>query len=267
LSTKGAELDARLLAQHVLGWTAERFIASIDEPGPPEFARQYEAVVERRLGREPLAYIVGRQEFWGLSLEVSPAVLIPRPETELIVETALELFGDIDSSMAVADICTGSGCVAIALAKERPSARVTATDISAVALAVARRNAVRHAVADRIQFCCADLLEGLGGRPFDLIACNPPYVADGDKRGLQPEVREYEPAVALFGGTEGVDLLERLVSGAVDRLRCGGYLIFEFGFGQDERVEGIVDRAGRLKLVGLRRDLQGIARTAVVQRR
>jgi release factor glutamine methyltransferase len=266
LSTKGAELDARLLAQHVLGWTAEEFIAALDEPGPPDFAPRYKAVIERRIGREPLAYIVGRQEFWGLSLEVSPAVLIPRPETELIVESALELFGPADSRLAFADICTGSGCVAIALAKERPAAQVTATDISTAALGVARRNATRHGVADRIRFCCADLLEGLEGRPFDLIACNPPYVADGDRRGLQPEVRDFEPGVALFGGTEGVDLVERLVRGAAIRLRPGGYLLFEFGFGQDERIETIVGRTAGLSLIELRRDLQGIARTAIVRR-
>ena len=265
LSSKGAELDARLLAQFVLGWSTERFITCGHDPEPPDFARQYNALVERRLGREPFAYIVGQQEFWGLAFEVSPAVLIPRHETELIIEVALELFPDPNRSLKAADLGTGSGCVAVALATERPAARITATDISSVALEVARRNATRHGVADRIQFHCADLLDGLEG-PFDLIACNPPYVAERDRRGLQPEVRDHEPDVALYGGTDGFHLVERLVQGAAIRLRPGGYLLFEFGLGQDERIESLIAGTDKLSLRELRRDLQGIARTAVVER-
>jgi release factor glutamine methyltransferase len=254
-----------LLAQFVLGWSAERFVIGATEPEPPGFASRYEELVRRRVVREPLAYILGRQEFWGLAFEVSPAVLIPRPETELIVEFALGLLPRGDNPSRVADLCTGSGCVAVALATEVQGARITATDISEAALVVARRNAARHGVADRIKFRRADLLDGLS-EPFDLIACNPPYVAEGDRRGLQPEVRDYEPDVALYGGTDGLHVLERLVEGAATHLRPGGHLLFEFGFGQDERVESLVDRTGGLRLVGLRRDLQGIARTAVVER-
>jgi release factor glutamine methyltransferase len=254
-----------LLAQFVLGWTAERFVTCATEPEPPGFAPRYEELVRRRIGREPLAYILGRQEFWGLSFEVSPAVLIPRSETELIVELALELLPCNPNASNVADLCTGSGCVAVALATAITGVSLIATDISEAALEVARRNAARHGVADRIEFCCADLLAGLPG-PFDLIACNPPYVADRDKRGLQPEVRDYEPEVALFGGADGFHILERLVGGVAAYLRPGGHLLFEFGLGQDERVESLVDRTDRLRLVELRRDLQGIARTAVVER-
>jgi release factor glutamine methyltransferase len=264
LSQKGAELDARLLAQFVLGWSIERFITSGHEPEPPDFTHKYQALVERRLGREPLAYIVGQQEFWGLSFEVSPAVLIPRHETELIVEVALELFPNRDRGMRAADLGTGSGCVAVALAIERPEAQITATDISSVALEVARHNAARHGVAARIQFRRADLLDGLEG-PFDMIACNPPYVAERDRRGLQPEVRDHEPAVALYGGTDGFYLVERLVHGAAIHLRPGGYLLFEFGLGQDERIESLIEGTDNLRLRELRRDLQGIARTAVVE--
>jgi release factor glutamine methyltransferase len=266
LSSKGAELDARLLAQFVLGWSIERLIMCGNESEPSDFSRNYEALVERRIGREPLAYIVGQQEFWGLAFEVSPAVLIPRHETELIVEVALELFPDRERSVTVADLGTGSGCLAVALASERPGARITATDISSNALEVARRNALRHGVADRIQFRCADLLDGLEG-PFDLIACNPPYVAERDRRGLQPEVRDHEPGVALFGGADGFHLVERLVDGAAVHLRPGGFLLYEFGLGQDERIETLIAGTGDLQLRELRRDLQGIARTAVVERR
>ena len=264
LSSKGAELDARLLAQFVLGWSTERFLTCGHESEPSDFATQYETLVERRLGREPLAYIVGQQEFWGLPFEVSPAVLIPRHETELIVEAALELFPDPVRSLTAADLGTGSGCVAIALATERRAARITATDISSLALEVARQNATRLGVADRIQFRCADLLDGLDGL-FDLIACNPPYVAERDRRGLQPEVRDYEPDVALYGGSDGFHLVERLVHGAATYLRPGGYLVFEFGLGQDERIESLIAGPRDLKLRELRRDLQGIARTAVVE--
>jgi release factor glutamine methyltransferase len=175
------------------------------------------------------------------------------------------LFPDAGAAFAAADICTGSGCVAVALATERPAARITATDISDVALEVARRNAFRHGAADRIQFRSANLLEGLSG-PFDLIACNPPYVAERDRPALQPEVRDHEPGIALFGGTDGFDLVERLVECAAAYLEPDGHLLFEFGFGQDERVESLIERSKRFRLVELRRDLQGVARTAVTRR-
>ena len=265
LSSKGAELDARLLAQFALGWSAERFITSAHEGEPPEFASRYEALVARRIQREPLAYIVGQQEFWGLPFEVSPAVLIPRSETELIVEVVLELFPQVNGLVTVADLCTGSGNVAVAIATERPAARITATDISQVALDVARQNARRLGVAGRIDFRCTDLLDGLQG-PFDVITCNPPYVAERDRPGLQPEVRDHEPDVALFGGSDGFHLVERLVRDAAGYLRPGGHLLFEFGLGQDDRVESLVAETAELRLVELRRDLQGIARTAVVER-
>ena len=200
-----------------------------------------------------------------MPFEVSPAVLIPRSETELIVELVLELFPHVNGIVAVADLCTGSGNVAVAIATERPAARIAATDISQVALDVARQNARRLGVAGRIDFRCTDLLDGLQG-PFDVITCNPPYVAERDRPGLQPEVRDHEPDVALFGGSDGFHLVERLVRNAAGYLRPGGHLLFEFGLGQDERVESLVADTADLRLVELRRDLQGIARTAVVER-
>jgi release factor glutamine methyltransferase len=193
-------------------------------------------------------------------------VLIPRAETELIVEVVLELFPASDAMLTVADVCTGSGNVAIALATERTRARITATDISPIALDVARQNARRLGVADRIQFRTGDLLDGLAG-PFDVITCNPPYVAEIDRPGLQPEVRDHEPNVAIFGGRDGFLLVERLVAGAAERLRPGGFLMFEFGLGQDDRIESLIASTPGLRLTELRRDLQGIARTAIVERR
>ena len=261
-----AELSARVLAEHVLGWDAARYFTSADQAESSEFAERYPALVARRAAREPAAYITGRKEFWGLSLEVSPHVMIPRPDTELIVEAALEYLGpDRNRLLAVADAYTGSGCLAVALARELPGAAIVATDISEIALDVARRNAERHGVVDHIRFVRTNVLDGIAGG-FDLIVGNPPYVRTHDQPALQPEVRDYEPSVALFGGESGVELVAALVEQATNRLRPDGYLIFEFGFGQDVEVEALIERTAGLTMVGLRRDLQGIARTAVAKR-
>jgi release factor glutamine methyltransferase len=265
ISASESTLDARLLAQHVLGWTTERFLTDANGPEPDGFAERFGSLVARRATREPLAYITGRREFWGLDFEVSPAVLIPRPSTELIVETVLELFRGASTPLTVADVCTGCGCVAVAIAHERHAASVVATDISPEALEVARRNAARHGVGDRVTFTRADLLSGVDG-PFDVIAANPPYVVDGAGPALQPEVRDHEPDVALFGGSDGLWLITRLVAEAPSRLRPGGYLIFEFGLGQDVEIEELIENAPEFTLIELRRDLQGIARTAVAKR-
>jgi release factor glutamine methyltransferase len=260
-----SDLDARLLAQHVLGWTTERFLMDAREPVPEGFTPRYDALVARRVTREPLAYIVGVREFWGLELEVTPDVLIPRPATELIVEAMQELFPDRAVPLQVADICTGCGCVAVAIAYERPSVLVRATDISRPALEVARRNAARHGVSDRITFTQGDLLVGVRGT-FDAIVANPPYVIDCARPALQPEVRDHEPPLALFGGTDGLALVARLIGAAPDHLRSGGYLICEFGLGQDLEIEDLIEASPELTLVALLRDLQGIARTAVARR-
>jgi release factor glutamine methyltransferase len=261
-----SDLDARLLAQHVLGWTTERFLVDAREPVPAGFTPRYDALVARRVTREPLAYIVGMREFWGLELEVTPDVLIPRPATELIVEAMQELFPDRAVPMHIADVCTGCGCVAVALAHERPSVLIKATDISRPALAVARRNAARHGVADRVTFSHGDLLDGIRG-VFDAIVANPPYVIDRARPALQPEVRDHEPSVALFGGADGLALVARLITAAPEHLHSGGYLIVEFGLGQDVEVENLIEASPELRLVSLRRDLQGIARTAIARRR
>ena len=264
LSAAEADLGARLLAEHVLGWTRERFLADAGGPEPAGFAAAYGELVARRASREPLPYIVGRREFWGLTLEVTPDVLIPRHETELIVEAALELTLDPAQPISIVDVGTGSGCVAIAIATERPLASVMATDLSEAALTVARRNAARHGVADRVRFVVADLLAGVDG-PLDLIVANPPYVRDRDERGLQPEVRN-EPSLALYSGPDGLDAIARLIAGAPPLLRSGGHLVFEFGLGQDDEIERLLRGQPSLTLLELRRDLQGIARTAVARR-
>jgi release factor glutamine methyltransferase len=260
-----SDLDARLLAQHVLGWTTERFLTDAREPVPDGFTPRYESLVARRVTREPLAYIVGVREFWGLELEVTPDVLIPRPATELIVESMQELFPDRSVPLSIADVCTGCGCVAVAIAHERPTATIRGSDISRPALEVARRNAARHGVSGRVTFTHGDLLDGVTGM-FDAIVANPPYVIDRARPALQPEVRDHEPSLALFGGVDGLALVARLVAAAPAHLRAGGYLIFEFGLGQDLEIEALVEASPELSLVDLRRDLQGIARTAIARR-
>lgn len=260
-----ADLAARLLAQHLLGWDGPRYFAASGEAPVDRFADQYDELIARRAAREPLPYITGRREFWDLTFEVSPAVLIPRPETELIVQHALERFPDRDAQLAIADVCTGSGCLAVALAHERPRATLVATDLSAEALEVARRNAARHQVGGRIRFVQTDLLRGVDDR-FDLIVSNPPYVPERDRVSLQPEVRDHEPAIALFAPDNGLFVIRGLVEQSAPHLKRGGILMFEFGFGQDVDIEQLIADAPGLTMIGLERDLQGIARTAVARR-
>jgi len=260
-----ADRDARLLAEFVLQWDSARYLTSAQEPAPPEFEALYQHLVRRRARREPLAYITGQQEFWGLPFEVSPAVLIPRPETELIVETALALFPDPLAQLSAADACTGSGCVAIALARERPRATLVATDVSGASLLVARRNAARHDVATRVRLVQADLLAGVEG-PFDLITANPPYVPSEDAESLQPEVRNHEPRLALFAGPDGFAVMRRLVEESMPRLRPGGTLLFEIGWGQADAVRELISSSPGLTMIALRSDLRGIPRMAHVQR-
>jgi release factor glutamine methyltransferase len=266
ISRVESDLDARLLAQFVLGWTTERFLTDAQSAEPDDFTARYEPLVERRAAREPFAYIVGVREFWGLDFEVTPAVLIPRPSTELIVEAILDRFPDRHTPLRMADICTGCGCVAVAIAHERPDATIVASDISEDALVVARRNAAQHGVANRVTFRHGDMLDGVSG-PLDAIVANPPYVVDRAGPALQPEVRDHEPAVALFGGSDGLGLVSRLVTDAPRRLRPGGLLIFEFGLGQDLEIEQFLDASPDLEREDVLRDVEGIARTAVARRR
>lgn len=258
-----ADLDARLLAEHILGWTTERFFTDSNQAPPPSFDAQFDALVARRAAREPFAYIVGHQEFWGLEIDVSAAVLIPRPETELIVDAARDVIADA-STAVVADVGTGSGCLAIAIARECPHATIVATDVSAAALDIARRNAERLGVSSRIAFRQTDLLQEISNT-FDVIVSNPPYVRDGDRADIQPEVR-FEPAGALYAGADGLDVIHRLVPQSVERLTRGGTLIFEFGFGQADAVSELISSATGLTMIGLRRDLQDIPRIALAKK-
>jgi release factor glutamine methyltransferase len=260
-----ATLDARLLAQHALGWDAARLLANGLQDGGAGFVERFTTLVARRATHEPLAYIVGHREFWNLDIEVSPDVLIPRPETELLVEAALERLRAARADQPiVADVCTGSGCVAIALAVERPDLQLVATDISEAAIAVAAANAAKHGVGERIRFLRTDILSGVSDR-FDLIVSNPPYIPLGDRRQLPQDVRDFEPALALFGGDDGLDVARAVAEHASIRLKPGGTLFFECGAGQERGVRELIANAAPLKMQGFKHDLQGIPRVAIAR--
>jgi release factor glutamine methyltransferase len=258
-----AAVDVDLYARTILGWDKARLLTEQSSAAPDGLEPQLSQWLQRREQREPSAYIVGVREFWGLDFTVTPAVLIPRPETELVVEASLTLVKAL-AAPRVADIGTGSGCIVVSLAHEMPHGRFVATDVSVEALAVARQNAERHGVADRIEFVTASYLGGVEG-DFDLIAANPPYVKDADKPALARDVR-FEPDVALFGGAAGLRDIEGVLETAIAKLRPRGWLVMEFGFGQEDDVRELVGARPALQVRGVREDLQGLARTAIIQR-
>ena len=267
INPREAEIDVDLYARTILNWDRARILLHHREPVPEQLEPTFSEWIARRQRFEPTAYIVGEREFWGLDFLITPAVLIPRPETELIVEATAEIVQRTMSSRSarMADIGTGSGNIAVSVAHQLPNCTFVATDVSQPALDVARQNAVRHGVADRIEFVCTSYLDGIDG-PFDLITANPPYVRDIDKRGLSADVLQ-EPHVALFGGSSGLDHVEAVLSAAVRMLRSNGWLVMEFGFGQEDDVRERAARHEELRIDHLRADLQGLARTVIVQRR
>lgn len=261
LRAEDAAIDAEALARHALGWDRARLIAEGRGPAPAGFAEAFAPLVARRAGREPVAYITGRREFWGLDFDVSRDVLIPRPETELIVEGVCAARRSRDAVRRIVDVGTGSGCLAVALAREFPAAIVIAIDISEPAIRIARRNALRHAVSSRVHFVRGDLLDALDLHA-DVIVSNPPYVPA--RARLARDVAHYEPAVALYAGDDGLDALARLLASARARLHDDGLFAFEFGFGQEDEVRALASRSG-WRSIEIRSDLQGIPRTAVLR--
>ena len=263
-----AVLDTNLLARHVLGWSRAEMLLRQDDPTPSGFEEAFSALIERRARREPAAYIRGRQEFWSRDFEVTPEVLIPRPETELIVEELLNLL-PVDAPALprrVADIGTGSGCIAVSVAAERPNVHVVATDISRAALGVARRNAAAVGVAPRIEFLECAYLSGTTG-PFDFILSNPPYISEPEYQELAPEVREYEPEAALLAGEDGLRDIRQIVDVAAQRLKPGGTLFMEIGHTQGDALGRLLQRFPALTLSRISADLQRIPRVAVIERK
>lgn len=266
-----ARLDAEVLLSHILERDRAWLITHNNDGLDNERYKLFEDAIDRRSRREPLQYIIGRQEFWGLEFTVTHDVLIPRPETELLIETAINILRDANKQAMIVDLCTGSGCVAVSLAKELANARIFAVDKSSQALAVARENAQRHGVSDRIRFLEGDLyapLEELDIRGLvDVITANPPYIRSGDLPMLQPEVRDYEPELALIAGTEGTEVQQKIIESATDLLEKHGTLIMEMGMGQAEILKRMIDEVGTYDKPEILKDLAGIDRVLVVKKK
>lgn len=285
-------LAAELLLMHALGRDRTWIYGHPEEEVSLADTEKFFALISRRAKGEPTQHLTGKQEFWGLEFEVTPDVLIPRPETEHVVEVALDRLAVREpragrrqktdgAGLLIADIGTGSGCIAIALAKELPAATFVATDISATALAVAHRNAARHSVSERVNFTECSLLDDLAGSSlanrlprasggnstllFDLIVSNPPYIGRRETGTLMREVREHEPEVALYGGEEGYELYANLIAEAATRLKSGGILVLELGHNSLPAVQPLLD-ASIWTNIGVTNDLAGIPRVLAAEK-
>jgi release factor glutamine methyltransferase len=279
-------LAAELLLMHALGRDRTWLYTNPEHPLDAVTAEKYFALIARRSAGEPTQYLTGKQEFWALEFDVTPAVLIPRPETEHVIEVALERLGERgirinmktgapSPTLHIADVGTGSGCIAVALAHELPHAKIIATDISVPALAVARHNATRHQVADRIEFVEADLFERVShesritireSQLFDVIVSNPPYIAHTDAASLPAEVRDHEPHSALFGGPGGVEIYSRLIQQSGARLKPGGFLVLELGYDSATAVRKMFHMEHCWANISITDDLAGIPRVIAAER-
>jgi len=259
-----AHPDAELLLIHASKQNRTWLITHGDDEVNPNLAASYLDLIERRKRGEPIQYVTGEQEFYGLPFRVTPDVLIPRPETEHLVEKAIELATGIAQPQIV-DVGTGSGAIAIAVAHSLPQAQITALDLSAAALDIAHENAIRNGVANRIRFLQSDLLAAVTLEKFKVVVSNPPYVPTADRDSLSVEVREHEPALALFAGKDGLDIYRRLVPEAFAVLEAGGHLLMEIGYGQSAAIAALLEEAGFLQ-ISFVPDLQGIPRVACAKR-
>ncbi len=269
-------MNAELLIMFTLGCDRAHLYAHPERELTADETRRYDEAIARRATGVPAQYITGHQEFWGLDLIVSPAVLIPRPETEHVVETVLELISGGDSRQGqepragapaphirIVDVGTGSGAIVLALATEFPNAEIHATDISSEALEVARVNAARHELSSRIKFRHTDLLAGLPRGEFEFVVSNPPYVGESEEDTVQLEVRKFEPKNAVFAGSTGLEVIERLIPQAREALRPGGWLVFEISGTIADGVQSLLSDWSDVKITN---DLQGIARVARARR-
>ena len=255
--------DAAILLMHTLGIDRATLIAHPERTLDRDQQAAYQRLIERRLRFEPIQYILGQAEFYGLTLRVTPAVLIPRPETELLVEAVSQRLAH-DRPQRIADVGTGSGAIAIALAHTFPLASVTALDLSPEALAIARGNAHAHALAGRIRFLESNLLSAIADEePFDAIVSNPPYVPTEDAPTLHPQVRDHEPSLALYAGGGGMEIYQRIIPQALALLQPSGLLALEMGYGQQREIADLLSGWNAVELLN---DLQGIPRIAVARR-
>ena len=266
---ESAAQEALWIVEHVLRTPVHHVLTNRDRVLSRTELTATRGLLERRVGREPLQYILGTQEFCGLEFHVDPAVLIPRPETELLVEYVAQRIS-AEREATIVDVCTGSGCIAVALARLRPRARVIATDLSNPSLNVARQNAIRHAVGERITWLEGDLLEALVGQKLegqvDVIVSNPPYIAEAEWATLQPEVRLFEPRGALVAGPQGTELHERLLQEAGRYLSPAGAVIMEIGAGQAPAMRRIIERMADYRFHRLIYDEAGLERVVIIER-
>lgn len=265
-STKGVEsprLDAEVLLSHILQKERIYLYVHFDEPLEGAELARFREMVKQRVKRVPVAYIIGEREFMGLPFKVSPAVLVPRPDTEILVEAVIKELGEKTDPVFV-DIGTGSGAIVLSILKNIESAQAAAVDISAEALAIARENAERLELAERVDFFQGDLYEPVRGRIFDAIVSNPPYIPDADIEGLEPEVREYEPYGALAGGVDGLDFYRKLVNEGAELLRPGGFIAFEVGIHQAQAVAALANVDPAFSKTEIVKDYAGIDRVVIL---
>jgi release factor glutamine methyltransferase len=258
-------LSAELLLSHVLGLKRIELYTQFNKIVEQEQLTQLHELIKRSAEHEPIAYLTGKREFYSLEFEITKDCLIPRPETELLVERAIEFLRTRDGNQYVCDLCTGCACVAIAIARNFANCRIVATDISDAALEVAERNITRHGLGGRIELLRGDLFEPiiLGPAKFDLIVCNPPYVSEPEFEKLSKNVRDFEPKVALTAGSDGLDIIKRIIADATQFLKPAGALMLEIGNEQGAFVHNLLENTGRFATITIEKDYQNLDRLAI----
>ena len=274
LTAKGIEsprLSAELLLSQVLGLKRIELYTQFNKQVPQQQLDLLHDLVKRAGLHEPVAYLIGRSEFYSLELEITAACLIPRPETELLVQRAIEFLRTRSGIQYVCDLCTGSGCIAVAIAKNFPDASVTATDISSEALEVAARNVEKHRLTEQVRLLCGDLFEPiiqqLDVSQFDLIVCNPPYVSTAEYEKLDKNVKDYEPKIALFAGTDGMDIYRRIIEKVDEFLKPGAALMLEIGYAQGPAVRELLEQTGAFAEINIEKDFHDNDRIVIARKK
>jgi len=270
-SVDSPRLSAELLLSHALGLKRIELYTQFDKEVPQQQLDLLHGLVKRAGLHEPVAYLTGGTEFYSLQLDITADCLIPRPETELLVQRAIEFLRTRDGIQYVCDLCTGSGCIAVAIAKNVPDARVTATDISAAALEVATRNVEKHRLKEQVRLPCGDLFEPiiqqLDVSQFDLIVCNPPYVSTAEYEKLEKNVKDYEPVSALLAGADGLDVYHRIIEKVDEFLKPGAALMLEIGYAQGPAVRNLLEQTGAFAEIKIEKDLHDNDRIVIAHKK
>jgi len=259
------KIDARTLLQHALCKNRAWLLAHINEALEDQTLTKFKSYIKRRKQHEPIQYITGEQEFYGIPIRVTQAVLIPRPETEHLVEAALEIIATLPAGARLLDIGTGSGAIVIPIALSSPATRITAVDISPAALEVAQANLAAHNLTHRVRLLQSDLFSAIPDAQFEIILSNPPYIAESDRESLAVQVRDYEPHQALFAGVEGLNIYRKLIPASAAALTAGGFLLLEIGAGQSDAIKSLLEQSN-LTNIHFVRDLQQIPRVVIAQK-